>query len=185
MVCKRQFARGRSFPTGVPTLPVAGANRADDLQDFTGVGTTGGDVVENAQGLEVTGLAAKKALRPGIPTSTPTQQTPRQHNPSYGYSQPCTHTRAGEARHGVPAAACSSGLGRSLKKSTLLRHSDRDWIIVRPCQLTNAEATGKYRVLLDLTGVTVRKVARGDVAEFVLLQLSSDDVLHKTPLLTD
>jgi len=53
------------------------------------------------------------------------------------------------------------------RQEELLRHSDRDWIIVRPGQLTNDEATGKYRVLLDLIGVTVGKVARADVAAFV------------------
>jgi len=70
------------------------------------------------------------------------------------------------------------------RQEQLLRRSDRDWIIVRPGQLTNDEATGKYRVLLDLTGVSVGKVARADVAAFVLQQLTSDDFLHKTPLLT-
>jgi len=70
------------------------------------------------------------------------------------------------------------------RQEELLRHSDRDWIIVRPGQLTNDEATGKYRVLLDLIGVTVGKVASADVAAFVLQQLGSDDFLRKTPLLT-
>jgi len=70
------------------------------------------------------------------------------------------------------------------RQEELLRQSDRDWIIVRPGQLTNDEATGKYRVLLDLTGVTVGKVARADVAAFVLQQLTSDDFLRRTPLLT-
>ncbi len=70
------------------------------------------------------------------------------------------------------------------RQEDLLRHSDREWIIVRPGQLTNAEPTGKYRILLDLTGVTVGKVARADVASFVLQQLASDDFLRKTPLLT-
>jgi putative NADH-flavin reductase len=70
------------------------------------------------------------------------------------------------------------------RQEELLRHSDRDWIIVRPGQLTNDKATGKYRVLLDLHGVTVGKVARADVAAFVLQQLVTDDFLRKTPLLT-
>ncbi|MCY7304872.1 MAG: SDR family oxidoreductase [Rhodoferax sp.] len=70
------------------------------------------------------------------------------------------------------------------RQEELLRHSDRDWIIVRPGMLTNNEATGKYRVLLDLTGITVGKVARADVAAFVLEQLTSNAFVHKTPLLT-
>jgi len=71
------------------------------------------------------------------------------------------------------------------RQEELLRQSATDWIIVRPGQLTNDEATGKYRVLLDLTGITVGKVARADVAAFVLQQLTSNDLLRKTPLLTD
>ena len=70
------------------------------------------------------------------------------------------------------------------RQEDLLRYSDRDWIIVRPGQLSNDEATGKYRVLLDLAGVTVGKIARADVAAFVLLQLASNEFLRKTPLLT-
>jgi putative NADH-flavin reductase len=71
------------------------------------------------------------------------------------------------------------------RQEALLRHSDLDWIIVRPGMLTNDEAIGNYRVLLDLDGITVGKVARADVAAFVLQQLSNDDFLRKTPLLTD
>jgi len=50
--------------------------------------------------------------------------------------------------------------------------------------MTNREATGKYRVLLDLNGITVGKIARADVAAFVLRQLKSDEFLRQTPLLT-
>jgi len=70
------------------------------------------------------------------------------------------------------------------RQEALVRGSDTDWVIVRPGQLTNDDATGKYRVLLDLTGVTAGKVARADVATFVLAQLARDDFVHETPLLT-
>jgi putative NADH-flavin reductase len=70
------------------------------------------------------------------------------------------------------------------RQEELLRQSDRDWIIVRPGMLTNDEAKGKYRVLLDLAGITAAHVARADVAEFALRQLTSNEFLHKTPLLT-
>jgi len=71
------------------------------------------------------------------------------------------------------------------RQEELLRLSDTDWIIVRPGMLTDSAATGKYRVLLDLTGITAGKIARADVAAFVLQQLSSDEFLRKTPLLTE
>jgi len=70
------------------------------------------------------------------------------------------------------------------RQEAMLRHSDLEWIIVRPGMLTNDEATGSYRVLLNLEGVTVGKITRADVAAFVVQQLSSDDFLRKTPVLT-
>lgn len=70
------------------------------------------------------------------------------------------------------------------RQEDLLRQSDRDWIIVRPGMLTNDPAKGNYRVLLDLAGITVGQIARADVAEFVLKQLTTNEFLKKTPLLT-
>ena len=70
------------------------------------------------------------------------------------------------------------------RQEELLRQSDRDWIIVRPGMLTNDAAKGNYRVLLELAGIKVGQIARADVAEFALRQLTSTEYLHKTPLLT-
>ena len=70
------------------------------------------------------------------------------------------------------------------RQEELLHQSNLDWVIVRPGMLTNHAASGEYRALLDLTGITVGKISRADVADFVLKQLSSDTFLHKTPLLT-
>jgi len=70
------------------------------------------------------------------------------------------------------------------RQEEMLRQSDRDWIIVRPGMLTNGLATGHYRTLLDLAGITAGKIARADVAEFVLKQLTSNEFLRKAPLLT-
>jgi putative NADH-flavin reductase len=70
------------------------------------------------------------------------------------------------------------------KQEELIRKSDRDWTIVRPGFLTNGPPTGNYRVLTDLTGVTVGRISRADVAAFMLAQLNSDRYLRQTPLLT-
>ncbi len=70
------------------------------------------------------------------------------------------------------------------RQEDLIRQSDRDWIIVRPGMLTNDSAKGNYRVLLELAGITVGQIARADVAEFVLKQLTNNEFLKKTPLLT-
>ena len=70
------------------------------------------------------------------------------------------------------------------KQEELIRKSDRDWTIVRPGFLTNGPPKGNYRVLTDLTGVTVGRISRADVAAFMLAQLNSDRYLRQIPLLT-
>lgn len=70
------------------------------------------------------------------------------------------------------------------RQEDLIRRSDRDWVIVRPGFLTNGPATRNYRVLTDLTGVTVGRISRADVAAFMLGQLQSDRYLRRTPVLT-
>lgn len=70
------------------------------------------------------------------------------------------------------------------KQEELIRKSDRDWIIVRPGYLTNGPSKGNYRVLTDLTGVTVGRISRADAAAFMLAQLHSDRYLHQTPVVT-
>ncbi len=71
------------------------------------------------------------------------------------------------------------------RQEEILRQSDRDWVVVRPGVLTNGKATGTYRVLLNLEGVTAGSISRADVAAFVLGQLHTNDFLHKFPVLTD
>lgn len=70
------------------------------------------------------------------------------------------------------------------KQEEFIRKSDRDWIIVRPGFLTNGPPKGNYSVLTDLTGVTVGRISRADVAAFMLAQLTSDRYLRQTPLLS-
>ncbi|MGA7795377.1 MAG: SDR family oxidoreductase [Candidatus Acidiferrales bacterium] len=67
----------------------------------------------------------------------------------------------------------------------LIRKSDLDWTIVRPGFLTNGTPKGNYRILTDLTGVTIGRISRADVAAFMLAELNSNRYLRQTPLLTD
>lgn len=61
----------------------------------------------------------------------------------------------------------------------IIRESNLDWIIVRPGGLTDGAKTGKYRHGLEknISG----RIARADVADFMLKQLMSDEYLGKTP----
>jgi putative NADH-flavin reductase len=67
------------------------------------------------------------------------------------------------------------------RQEAMLMESNAHWIGIRPGILTNGEAKGDYRVLSDLTGITVGKIARADVADFLLRQLTSDTYLHQFP----
>ena len=59
-----------------------------------------------------------------------------------------------------------------------IRASSLDWVIVRPAMLTNDPARGSVRAVTDLAG---GKIARADVARFVVEQLNT--WLRRTPVL--
>ncbi|NTV46961.1 MAG: NAD(P)H-binding protein [Chlorobiales bacterium] len=70
------------------------------------------------------------------------------------------------------------------REEALIRESNVNWTIVRPCMLTNGNLTGNYHAFTDLTGVTAGSISRKDVADFLLKQLASDEYLKQTPLLS-
>lgn len=70
------------------------------------------------------------------------------------------------------------------RQEELIRGSDCDWTIVRPALLTRTASTGHYRVLTKLDGIKAGKVARADVAHFILTELEACKYIHQTPLLT-
>jgi uncharacterized protein YbjT (DUF2867 family) len=77
--------------------------------------------------------------------------------------------------------------------STLLRHemkdkaameaivdtSGLDWTIVRPPFLNDDPAKGDFHVFSAESGETAHKLTRGDLAAFIVAQLSSKEHLHK------
>ena len=63
-----------------------------------------------------------------------------------------------------------------------IRASDREWIIVRPTWLNDGPGRGTYKVTTDLTAVPSR-ISRGDVAAFMVAQLTNDQYLRKAPLI--
>lgn len=68
------------------------------------------------------------------------------------------------------------------RQERIIAASDREWIIVRPGVLTNAEKRGRYRHGLTVGSFlwTVR-ISRADVADFMLDQLESDAYLRTAP----
>lgn len=70
------------------------------------------------------------------------------------------------------------------RQERIVRGSGLDWVIVRPSLLTDAPGRGTCRVLTDLGGFRGGRIARADVAAFVVRQLSDPTCLHRTPLVT-
>jgi putative NADH-flavin reductase len=60
---------------------------------------------------------------------------------------------------------------------------DIDWVCVRPTQLIDKPATHKYRVQLNHCPSKGRKISRADMADFILKQITSDEYIHKKPVL--
>jgi putative NADH-flavin reductase len=77
--------------------------------------------------------------------------------------------------------------GRDLREKerqiALLRASDVEWVAVRPPRLVNGPRTGRYRTgTLRLS--MANKVARADVADFVLRTLTDDRWVRQAPMVS-
>lgn len=69
------------------------------------------------------------------------------------------------------------------RQEAIVRASGLDWVLVRPAVLNDQAARGEVRALTDLSGFHGGKIARADVARFVLDQVRDDAWLHRTPLI--
>lgn len=69
------------------------------------------------------------------------------------------------------------------RQEAAIRASPLDWVLVRPAMLTDDPARGNARVITDLARVKGGKIARADVAKFVVDQLTTDIYLRQTPVL--
>jgi uncharacterized protein YbjT (DUF2867 family) len=70
------------------------------------------------------------------------------------------------------------------RQEDAVRASSLDWVIVRPAVLNDEAARGHIRAVTDLSGVHGGKIARADVARFVVDQLTDDTWLHRAPLVS-
>ena len=70
------------------------------------------------------------------------------------------------------------------RQEATIRASSLDWVIVRPGALNDEPARGNIRAFTDLAGVHGGKIARADVARFVVEQLTTDTWLRRTPLIS-
>ncbi|MBB3773327.1 uncharacterized protein YbjT (DUF2867 family) [Angulomicrobium tetraedrale] len=70
------------------------------------------------------------------------------------------------------------------RQEDAIRASTLDWIIIRPTVLNDKPARGGIKALTDLSGVHGGTIARADVADFVVQQVTADMWLRKAPLIT-
>lgn len=62
-----------------------------------------------------------------------------------------------------------------------VRKNVPEWVAVRPLPLTNGPWTGRYRISVDGLPRKGIRIARADVADFMLRQATSDEFLGKVP----
>lgn len=56
-----------------------------------------------------------------------------------------------------------------------------EWVVVRPMPLSNEPWSGKYRIAVNDLPAKGMRIARADVADFMLRQATSDEYLYKVP----
>jgi putative NADH-flavin reductase len=66
------------------------------------------------------------------------------------------------------------------KQENLVSRSDLDWTIVRPARLVNQELTEKYKIGGDMHIGLFAKIARADVADFLVKYIQDDSLIDKT-----
>jgi uncharacterized protein YbjT (DUF2867 family) len=70
------------------------------------------------------------------------------------------------------------------RQEEAIRASTLEWTIVRPTVLNDKPARGRIQALTDLSDVHGGTIARADVADFVVRQLTAETWLRKAPLIT-
>jgi uncharacterized protein YbjT (DUF2867 family) len=69
-----------------------------------------------------------------------------------------------------------------MAQESIIRNSDLDWTIIRPGAYTDGDSTGEYRHGFPATSRDLKlKIARADVAEFMLNQLGNNSYLRMAP----
>ena len=71
------------------------------------------------------------------------------------------------------------------RQEALVRASPTQWTLLRPGFLTDNEQTGNYRVITDITGVTVGEISRADTAHYILAALEQALHVGEAPILSE
>lgn len=137
---------------------------------------------------------------------------PASNAPTFEVSKGMQHILAAMSKHGVHRLVISAGAGvgdpndvpklihkainallkllsgnvyEDMKRTVAtVRASDRDWVIVRVPQLTDDPKSGNVQIGYVGKGMGMR-IARADMTDFMLKQLTSDTYLHKAPAISN
>jgi putative NADH-flavin reductase len=69
------------------------------------------------------------------------------------------------------------------RQEAIVRRSGLDWTLVRPVVLNDGAATGRVRAMVDLAGIHGGSISRGDVARFVVSELTDGRWSGQAPLI--
>ena len=58
------------------------------------------------------------------------------------------------------------------RQEALIRESQTDWTLVRPAAFRRARPSGPLRIVTDVGNITLRRIARDEVAEFLVDELA-------------
>ncbi len=62
----------------------------------------------------------------------------------------------------------------------MIKQSDINWTIMRPPKLLDTPETGNYRTAIDKFVINGLKIARADVAHFIINNLANNEIIKKT-----
>lgn len=136
---------------------------------------------------------------------------PRSNNPEFVISQGTDHILNAMKRHNVQRIIISAGAGvrdpldkpkfidhlfgfllNLLSKNAVedmkqvvakVRHSDRDWSVIRVPMLTDQPSQGTLKI--GYVGDITSRLSRADMAAFMLKQLDDDTYLKKAPAISN
>lgn len=93
------------------------------------------------------------------------------------------HATGGRGPLGTPLFAPAVADDKA-QQEALIRESDVDWTIVRPAALRDGNATGLFQALTAAPEGRAKRIARADVAEFIVENLDAPDYVRSIVVLS-
>ncbi|MBT8449145.1 MAG: SDR family oxidoreductase [Gammaproteobacteria bacterium] len=79
----------------------------------------------------------------------------------------------------------TSDIDDKTRQEEIIKATKLDFTIIRPAILTDKSASNRYRVIQDYRGIETGKIARADVALFLIASIENDLYVRKTVVISD